>query len=696
MAMRISGLMSGMDTETIISQLVEAKKTKVNKAIKAQKSLKYKQDAWKTLNTQIKKLHSNALSNLRFESSFIKKTTKVSNSNVVSVITGEGAMNSVQSLTVDKLARSGYLTGGELDSKVTGATKLSELGVTGGGEIKIEVGGETAGTFAVNEETTVSDFIQNLKNAGLTANFDEKNHRFYIASKTSGADSDFAIIANDENALKALSAVGLSYNNDKLTENYITTVYGDLSGKPGNTLTEKFNNLTENDKVALRDANIQKQQDDLLSSLKESYKKEKEKYTGLVGEKDALLTLADNIKTELVAGSTVQINSNFDYSKLNDEEKKQFDEALSKAVQTAETNGDTGKVASLKDWKANWETNRVQREVSEQNLHAMDMRLEGSSDIDNAQLTSVEKTAIENRVKNAENAFKQLDSYKKATKTDGRDAEIHLNGALYHSDKNTFDINGLTLIVNAETDPGEEVTITTQDDTDGIYDMIKNFFKEYNALINQMDKLYGADSAKEYEPLLDEEKDAMSDSEIEEWETKIKDSILRKDSTLGTLASEMKRIMMEGAEVDGKKMYLSNFGINTLSYFIAPEFEKNAYHIDGDADDGETSGNADVLKSMIANDPDTVVGFFTQLSKNLYSKMSELMGPTEYSSAMTAYDDKKMKTEYDDYTAKIKDLEKKLADYEDKWYAKFASMETALAKMQQNASAVTSLLGGGA
>ena len=46
--MRLSGLMSGMDTESIIQQLVEAKKTKVTKTVKAQKSLKYKQDAWKS------------------------------------------------------------------------------------------------------------------------------------------------------------------------------------------------------------------------------------------------------------------------------------------------------------------------------------------------------------------------------------------------------------------------------------------------------------------------------------------------------------------------------------------------------------------------------------------------------------------------------------------------------------------------
>lgn len=288
---------------------------------------------------------------------------------------------------------------------------------------------------------------------------------------------------------------------------------------------------------------------------------------------------------------------------------------------------------------------------------------------------------------------------KRGQKLDASDAKITLDGVEYTSSKNTFEINGLTLTVNTVTDPTETITITTEDDTNGIYDMVKNFFKEYNSLINQMDKLYNADSAKGYEPLLDEEKDAMSDSEVEEWESKIKDSILRKDSSLNTIASAMKEIMMQGVNMaeEGepeKMMYLSQFGINTLGYFIAPENEKNAYHIDGDADDADTSGNPDKLKSMIANDPDTVVKFFTTLSRTLYDKMTDVMAGTEYSSAYTAYDDKKMQKDYDEYTVKIKDLEKKLADYEDKWYAKFAAMETALAKMQNNASAVTSLLGG--
>ena len=54
----------------------------------------------------------------------------------------------------------------------------------------------------------------------------------------------------------------------------------------------------------------------------------------------------------------------------------------------------------------------------------------------------------------------------------------------------------------------------------------------------------------------------------------------------------------------------------------------------------------------------------------------------------------KSEEDYDSYSSKIKEAEAKRTDYEDIWYKKFSSMETALAKMQSNSSAVASLLGG--
>ena len=111
MALRMTGMMSGLDTESIIQELVSAKKTKVDSKKKEQTKLEWKQDAGKELNTKLKSLQSKHLANMRFASSDSKKTTKVSNSSAVSVITGENAVNGVQSLKIEQLANTGYLTG---------------------------------------------------------------------------------------------------------------------------------------------------------------------------------------------------------------------------------------------------------------------------------------------------------------------------------------------------------------------------------------------------------------------------------------------------------------------------------------------------------------------------------------------------------------------------------------------------------
>ena len=697
MPMRLSGLMSGMDTESIVAQLVETRKAKVTKAVKAQKSLKYKQDAWKDLNKKILNLYNKSLNNMRFESSFVKKTTKVSNSSVVSVITGENAMNSVQTLKVDQLAKTGFLTGGKIeladwakDSEVTGNTTLGDLGLIAGENANMTISfGKESGKgdefISVTANTTINSFVASLREAGLTVNFDESNGRIYMASKQSGAAQDFNIVATNVAGMEALSALKLNYNSPTIKD-----VNGNAATRVQSLLDSYNNSLA--------------QQKSLGDTLK--------KYADRI---DKILE-ADSagFKTEDLFDADGNLS-------ITDDQLKKVEGAISDIVKEAEKNKEPNVVKDLKGWTDSWKksvaaiknvTDKYGDYLKKDSNGNILLDADGKASWDETQdiRAKVVQDITDEIAK--QNSFAQtLENAKKpdATaaeiaaanalgaphKTDGADSRITLNGVAYTSSRNTFEVNGLTLTVNATTNENEEVTITTEDDVSGVYDMIKSFIKEYSTLINEMDKLYNADSAKGYEPLTDEEKEAMSDSAIEEWEDKIKDAVLRKDSTLGTFASEMKRIMMEGVEVNGKRMYLSNFGIGTLNYFKAADNEKNAYHIDGDPDDESTSGNPDKLKSMIANDPDTVVSFFTQLSKNLYDKMFDMMKGVEgVSSSMTAYEDKRMQSDYDDYTVKIKELEKKLADYEDKWYAKFAAMETALAKMQNNASAVTSLLGG--
>ena len=513
---RLSGMISGMDTESLISQLMEARKTKVTKVKKQQMKQNVKQDAWKDLNSKLKNLQSKYVSTMRFSGAYAKKTTKVSDSSVASVITGEGAANGVQELEVKDLAKTAYLTGGEVTTasgekgNFNALTKMSDLGINNNGTFKLTVGGESK-NITFGADSTISDVLNQFKDAGLNASFDEKNQRFFISAKNSGEASDFKLEATGGNSTKALSALGL---------------------------------------------------------------------------------MTDEVKKEMQSKFNVTVKGN------------------------------------------------------------------------------------------------------SANKVDGQDAEIKLNGATFKSSSNTFEINGLTITANNKTTNGP-VTLSTQTDTDGIYDMVKSFLKEYNTVINEIDKLYNAASAKGYEPLTSEEKDAMSDSEVEEWEKKVKDSILRRDENVGSIGDALKAAMSGGISVGGKQMYLSDFGINTLGYFNSPDNEKNAYHIDGDPDDGNTSGNADKLKAMIASDPDSTIKFFMGLSQNLYGKMSDLSKSVDgYRSFGSFYDDKKMKSDYDSYTSKITEMEQKLNDYEDKWYKKFAKMESAMAKMQAKTNALGGLIGG--
>jgi flagellar hook-associated protein 2 len=182
----------------------------------------------------------------------------------------------------------------------------------------------------------------------------------------------------------------------------------------------------------------------------------------------------------------------------------------------------------------------------------------------------------------------------------------------------------------------------------------------------------------------------MTDTQIEKWEEKIKDSLLRRDSTLYSISNQMKTNMLKSYTVNGQKYSLSSFGISTLGYFASDEDERGTYHIDGDSDDTNTSGNTDKLRAAIASDPDTVISFFSQLTAGVYNDLTKKMSSTSLSSAYTLYNDKQMKTEYSNYTTKISDWEDKITTKEDYYYSKFTAMETALSKLNTQQSSLSS------
>ena len=710
MAIRLSGMVSGMDTESLVSALVSSYKLKKDNLVKAQTKLSWKQEKWKTMNTSIYGFYSGKLSSARFSTSYNLKTSSVSNDKYAKVSASSSAVSGTQRLKVKQLASTGYLTGGQIKaadgSKVTGDTKISDIVGTTDGSISFKTASGTK-SIDITSDMNVNQFVSKLKEAGVNASFDENNARFFISSKESGKDNDFSLVANDSNGLNALQKLGIYTVNDTDSAEYkrlaaltegsdaynteLEGMYSKITAEDtAKSYADKYNAAKDKlDALAADDtwdhsltldeyvAKLKTETPDILNAY-DKYKKEKVDSEGntvkdsdgkVVYEYDTEAMEKDGVKDEYEAAVKKKA-SNESLIKVYDENSK-----IIENTRDYVTVGADGK-ASADAANAN-----VLKEVSDTN----------SANYANAKALLDSKIAMakQEAAKIAANKDSSSDPTK-AVRIIGQNSEIELNGATFTNNTNDFSINGLT-IQAMEVTGNDQVTITTNTDVDGIYDMIKGFLKDYNDLVKSVDVAYNAASSKGYEPLTSDEKDAMSDDEVKKWEEKIKDSLLRKDSTLGSVLDTMKNDMARSFKVGDKSYSLSSFGIATLGYFNSPENETGVYHIDGDKDDSKTSANTDKLREMISNDPDTVISFFSQLSTQLYTDLGKKMAASSTSSAYTIYNDKQMNIQYSEYNTKISEAEDKVTTWEDYYYSKFSAMESALAKMNAQSSSLTGL-----
>ena len=517
---RMTGLASGLDTESMVKELVNASSTKVNKAKQDKQKAEWKQEAWQDLNTKLYNFYKTDLYNFRSAATYNKKSATASDSSKVSVSAGNGATAGIHSVSVKQIASSAYLTGANIkaagktftvgegeDEKtftsadITGGTKLKDLGIAEGTSFFVN-----DREFVIDEKTTINDFAKGLSELGVSASFDANQGRFYINSSKTGEANNFTISSSDSEALEIL---------------------------------------------------------------------------GL-----------------------------------------------------------------------------------------------GSG----------------------------------ATKVDAQDAIIDYNGVEYRNASNQFSINGMNITAKAVTgnynkETGEftndsPISITVANDTEGIYNSIKNFVKKYNELIDEMNKLYN-EKNEGYDPLTDDERDALSDNQIEKWEEKAKVGLLRRDSTIGSLLSNMRTILSKGITVTNDDGSTSQYTLASLGIVTSSDWTENGkLHILGDEDDAAYASETNKLKAMLDSKPEIFSKVFADgdngsdgIGKQMYDYMMKAMKKTETSSSLTFYDDVTLKDDIDDYDDKIEELNKKLSDMEDKYYDQFAKMESAMAKLQQQQSYLASLMG---
>lgn len=277
--------------------------------------------------------------------------------------------------------------------------------------------------------------------------------------------------------------------------------------------------------------------------------------------------------------------------------------------------------------------------------------------------------------------FKAQEAKVEITSSKSATAEV------YTSTSNSLTVNGVTLTFLAKSDTtGGVTTIKTQADADKSVETIKAFVETYNELINTMATTIGEEKYRSFTPLTDEQKEAMSEKEIELWEKKAKSGLLKGDVILQTAISDMR------TAITSKLGALSEMGITTGQYY----------------ENGKLYLNEDKLKQAILDNPqkvsDTFRGSALEVNGGIFGGLSTAAdkaldkivlkaGTSKFSTDLNfAYKTESvMGRMLKDYNSRINSLQDRLSDLETRYYKQFTAMETAMNKYNSQSSSLSSL-----
>ncbi|SHO48752.1 flagellar filament capping protein FliD [Anaerocolumna xylanovorans] len=770
MSIRMSGMISGLDTDSIIKELMTAKSAKKTKLEQQKTKLGWKQEKWADLNTKLYKLYTDQLSKVRLAGNYTAKKVTSSNENMVTATASSAAGSGSHTVEVKNLASAQYITGGKIDLKSTD-TLVSKGVMDAGTIIRITSGAGSSATvknLEVTADTTVADVVNTMKAAGLNASFDESQGRFFISGKNSGEANAFSIqtYTMDTSTSSALStaadalktAAGLTdsqvssyrslledlakkqalYEDDSVTDKVTAWTNLQNAKQKVSDMEESFytqaakkivsqNRLNDlnNAATGVGTEDIKKAYEDIKTAVQKSYYeldsdgkvKSPETFTeaAINSAKSALMKEAtDNINKKMNEGTvnyaTVDERNDaikaeyerlykdvYNYGTTEEEAlKKKAEELYKNTLATAVSNAAnsytstaegsalvTAKAAELKlDTGATSISTATNQYKTAYTAYSNSISAPLAGKLKNLGLADTEMTTVNGKTSVTSSGGASDFILKKAA-----DSTVILDGAELTTTGNTFTAAGITYnLVGAQA--GTTVSVSVTNDSQATYDMVKNFVKAYNDILTEMNTLYNADSAKGYEPLTDDQKESMSDKQIELWEGKIKDSLLRRDDTLDSVLSTLRTSLQGSVTVNGKSYSLATLGITTGAYT-----EKGLLHIQGDPDDSTYSVNTNKLKEALSSDPDAVASALSGIFGKLYTSMQDKMKSSSISSALTFYNDKEMKNQVTDYTKQISAWETRLQDMEDRYYKQFSAMESALAKIQSSSKSLAGLLG---
>lgn len=622
--LRLTGLASGIDTDSIVKSLMKAAETKLDTVKQKKQLAEWKQESYQEVTSLLNDFNDkyfDVLSDTYMLSSSTYKTldTSSSDTSVVTATAGSTATSGTHTIQVQNLATAATMQSASTVAKDINGDSAADFSSAQGKSFVINVDG-TKKTITIDEGITsisgLQDAIDKAVGEGKVEVSDTNGDGTGALVISAVEDSGVHSITISDKTTGALSALG--FGEDSTLSNRLSTsdTLEEIAAQMNGTLTfDSEDNLN----LEINGVSFTISKDTKLSEMMEQ-----------INESDAGVTM--------------------EYDKVNN-----------KFVFTA---AETGAGNTI--------------EVSES----------GSNFLTAAGITDY---------------------------TEGEDAVVLIDGEKYTRSSNTVEADGVTYALVSESDEVQTVSVTK--DTDAVYDLITGFVEDYNTLIETINDKLSEEYDYDYQPLTDDQKEEMTDEQIEDWEAQAKTGLLANDLTLNSMLTKIRTALY--TSVEGVTGPLSSIGISTEDY----------------EDNGKLVIDETTLKQAIEEDPESVISLFCQGSETysgkntnrdlssyersvrseeegiayrVYDILQDYISTTRDGSGnkgilieKAGVDDDSSETDnyfynlISDYDEKIDYLTNKLEEKEDYYYSKFTAMETALSNLNSQANLIANFSSSG-
>lgn len=256
-------------------------------------------------------------------------------------------------------------------------------------------------------------------------------------------------------------------------------------------------------------------------------------------------------------------------------------------------------------------------------------------------------------------------------------------------EENSFTIDNMKYDITGQDDK-KEISINVKNDTSDSVKKMKKFVEKYNAVLEKVNGKLSEKKNYKFKPLTEAQRKDMKEDEIKKWDEKAKEGMLRNDMDLTNMLSKMRNAFFDKIQDVG--IDPSDIGLTTSRDYT----KKGKLEFNEEKFKNALENNSDKIQDMFtkssnktnANDKYKEEGIFCRINHILDEYVGRegiVIKKAGYEGSRWAKDNAISKNMVIQ-EKKIKDLEKMMFDKQERYYQMFARLETAMNKMNAQAS----------